>query len=336
MISFSENNTAELELKLKGENVFVITDENVIELYGGLFRDVKFFAIKPGEDSKTIETVKNICLKMLESGCNRKTHVYAVGGGVVGDIAGFTAAVFMRGLPWVSVPTTLLAQVDSGIGGKTGVDLDDYKNIIGAFHQPSEISISAHFLKTLPAREIICGLGEVIKTSFLSPQIFEIVNNELNKLFILDGSVMSRAVKLCAEFKKEIVEKDERETNGLRKILNLGHTIGHALEKNDKHILSHGEYVLWGLLLEGYITKNFVSVQNFIYTQNILKKILKGKSIKFNSINVADAALYDKKNENGKISIIAATDCGLTKEMFFSKNDIVSKLEEAKTEYGIS
>lgn len=336
MISFSDNYTDELKEKLKEKNVFVITDENVFDLYGALFENSKVYKIKPGEGSKTLSTVESICVNMLEQGCGRKTVIYAVGGGVVGDISGFAAAVFMRGVEWVSVPTTLLAQVDSGIGGKTGVDLEGYKNIVGAFWQPREILVSAHFLKTLPSRELTCGMGEIIKTSFLSPQIYEIVNSELNKLIAADETVLSKIVKMCAAFKEEIVKEDEKETLGLRKVLNLGHTIGHALEKTDNHILSHGEYVLWGLLIEGYITKNYVNVQNFFNNQNILRKMLKGKNIKFDPALVADAALADKKNENGKISIMAAVECGVTKEMHFTKNDIIFKTEEAKKEYGLN
>lgn len=336
MILFSGNNTELLKERLKAENVYVVTDANVFSLYPELFANSKVFVIDPGEDSKTLQTVKKICADMLEYGCGRKTVLYAVGGGVVGDIAGFAAAVFMRGISWVSVPTTLLSQVDSGIGGKTGVNLDDYKNIIGAFHQPAEILSSVHFLKTLPEREVMCGVGEVIKTAFLCPPILEIIAKELSALLSLDELLLAKVIKMCASFKEEIVRQDEKETTGLRKVLNLGHTIGHALEKADKHALSHGEYVLWGLLLESHITKNYVNMQSYFNNQNILKKVLKGRTIAFDTQTVVDAARYDKKNLSDKVSIIALVECGITKEMFFSASELVQRLNEAKKDYNLN
>ncbi len=335
MILSANDLTDAIRSVMSEENVFVLTDENVARLYAPLFENVKKYVIKPGEDSKTLDSIKAIAGAMLKNGMNRKSKLVAAGGGVVGDIGGFTAAVFMRGIEWVSVPTTLLAQVDSGIGGKTGVDLDDYKNILGAFHQPSDILISGHFLQTLPERERLCGIGEIVKTSFLHAPLFELLSSKLNKLIAFEPEAVGECVKMCAAFKEDIVAQDEKETSGLRKILNLGHTVGHAIEKADKHVLSHGEYVLWGLLIEGFITKKFVNAQVGMYSENIVKRVLKGRTLKFDVNEVADAALSDKKNENGRISIIAVIDKGSTRELFFSKKEIITGLEGAKKEFGI-
>lgn len=335
MVLIKDDLTKEISAAIAEKNTFVVTDENVEKYYPLFFRDCNKYVIKAGEDSKTLENTAHIARKMLKAGANRASKIIAVGGGVVGDLAGFTASVFMRGIEWTSVPTTLLAQVDSGIGGKTAVDLDDYKNIIGAFHQPSDILISLKFLETLPERERLCGLGEIIKTAFLDAKVFSTVENDLNKLIAFDRDALYQTVKECVAFKEKIVKEDEKETTGKRKILNLGHTIGHALETTDKHRLSHGEYVLWGLLLESFLTKNFISYEYYLYMSALVKKVLKGRKLAFDGKAVADAALSDKKNSGGRISIIAAVDKGEQKELFFSRDEICEGLERCKREYSL-
>ena len=335
MVLVKDDLTKEISAAIAEENTFVVTDKNVEKFYPLLFRDCNKFVIEPGEGSKTLDTVAAIARKMLSVGADRKTKVIAVGGGVVGDISGFVASVFMRGIEWVSVPTTLLAQVDSGVGGKTAVDLDDYKNIIGAFHQPTDILVSLKFLQTLPERERLCGFGEIIKTAFLDSGIFGIVESRLSKLMAFDEDTLYDTVKECIAFKERIVAEDERETTGKRKILNLGHTVGHAIEKTDKHRLSHGEYVLWGLLFESYITKNFISYEYYLYMTALIKKALKGRKIKFDSALVADATLSDKKNSGGRISVIAAVDKNEQKELFFSRDEIFEGLERCKKELAL-
>ncbi len=335
MVLVKDDLTKEISAAIAEENTFVVTDKNVEKFYPLLFRDCNKFVIEPGEDSKKLDTMAAIARKMLECGADRKTKIIAVGGGVVGDIAGFTASVFMRGVEWTSVPTTLLAQVDSGVGGKTAVDLDDYKNIIGTFYQPTDVLVSLRFLETLPERERLCGLGEIIKTAFLDTKIFSIVESGLNKLISFDRDTLYETVKECIAFKEKIVAEDEKEITGKRKILNLGHTIGHAVEKTDKHRLSHGEYVLWGLLYESYITKNFISYEYYLYMTALVKKVLKGRKLKFDSLAVADAAAKDKKNGGGRISIIAAVDKGEQKELFFSRDEIFEGLERCKKELSL-
>ena len=325
----------EISSVIAEKNTFVVTDKNVEKLYPQFFRSCNKFVLEPGEDSKTLENMAAVARKMLDCGADRASRIVAVGGGVVGDLAGFTAAVFMRGIKWISVPTTLLAQVDSGIGGKTAVDLDDYKNIIGSFHQPSDILVSLEFLQTLPERERLCGIGEIIKTVFLDDEVSRIVENGLSKLLSFDRETLLKTVKACIAFKEKIVAEDEKELSGKRKILNLGHTIGHAIEKADKHSRSHGEYVLWGLLYEGYITKNFISLEYYLYMRALLNKILRGKKLEFSSDEVAKAALSDKKNSGGKISIIAPVNKGEQKELFFTQEEVCEGLEKCKKEYGL-
>ena len=314
MLLVKDDLTKEISAAICEENTFVVTDKNVEKFYPLFFRDCNKFVLNPGEDSKNLSSVAEIARKMLACGCGRASRIVAVGGGVVGDIAGFT---------------------DSGIGGKTGVDLDDYKNIIGAFHQPSDILVSLKFTETLPERERLCGLGEIIKTAFLDKTVFDTVENNLRALTDFDGGVLHTAVKECIDFKRRIVAEDEKETTGRRKILNLGHTVGHAAEKADKHRLSHGEYVLWGLLYESYITKNFISYEYYLYISALVRKVLKGRTLKFDSREVARAALSDKKNSGGRISIIAPVDKGEQKELFFSEDEIYEGLERCKREFNL-
>ena len=335
MVLIENDLTEKISQVIAEKNTFVVTDKNVERLYPQFFRSCNKFVLEPGEDSKTLDNMAAIARKMLSLGADRSTKIVAVGGGVVGDLAGFTAAVFMRGIKWISVPTTLLAQVDSGIGGKTAVDLDDYKNIIGSFHQPSDILVSLEFLQTLPERERLCGIGEVVKTAFLDAEVSRIVDGGLNKLLAFDKETLFKTVKACIEFKEKIVAEDEKELSGRRKILNLGHTVGHAIEKVDKHSRSHGEYVLWGLLYEGYIVKNFISLDYYMYMRALVSKILKGKKLKFSPQEVAKAALSDKKNSGGKISIIAPVNKGEQKELFFTEKEIYEGLERCKKELSL-
>lgn len=292
------------------------------------------YVIESGEDSKTLSMLEKISTKMMDCALTRKSKIVAIGGGVVGDLAGFVAAVFMRGIEWINVPTSLLAQVDSGVGGKTAVNLNNYKNIIGAFHNPSDVYISLNFLETLPPREKLCGIGEIIKTAFLDKELFEYVSDNLSQLQNFDSETVEYCVKKCIDFKNKIVELDPHETSGKRKILNLGHTLGHALEKCDNHRLSHGEYVLHGLVLENYISKNYMNLEHYLHMNTILKKAIKGNKIKFDAKEVAHAAMQDKKNENGKISIIVAVDNGQQKEYMFLENDIFEGLSAWIKEYG--
>ena len=286
----------------KGDNVFVVSDSTVALTYGSLWEGVRHYVIPAGEDSKTVEVYAKIGQAMLASGCNRMTTVIAIGGGVVGDIAGFVAATYMRGVRWINVPTTLLSQVDSSVGGKTAVNLGDYKNILGAFHLPSEVYISTHFLYTLSEREWICGVGEVVKTAFLSRKVYEAVIDNLDRLLERDERVISSAVKECIDYKHDVVTQDLLET-GLRKCLNLGHTVGHGIEKADRHQRSHGEYVLMGLLVEAFILGDRISEEVRSEIVEVVERI--GITFPdFNPEEVAKACMKDKKNAVGKISLM--------------------------------
>jgi 3-dehydroquinate synthase len=245
-----------------GQKVVVITDKRVERLYGdqmfsALQKEVaalEVASIPAGERSKSVKTAERIITRMLEIGCDRQSTVVGFGGGVVGDLAGFVASIFKRGVHLVQVPTTLLAQVDASIGGKTAVNHPLGKNLIGTFYQPNLVWMDLALLRSLPKREMVCGLGEVVKYAVIrDPQLFDLLEQELDKILSRDTSLLQEIVRRCCEIKANIVSEDERE-NGGRIILNFGHTVGHALEAALGYKrLAHGEAVLLGMLVESKI-----------------------------------------------------------------------------------
>jgi 3-dehydroquinate synthase len=234
----------------------IVTNPIVDRLYGtSLRRELKRLGlvhtviIPDGERSKNLQTVERIYKKFIQLKVDRKTPVLALGGGVVGDVAGFAAATFLRGVPLVQIPTTLLAQVDSSVGGKTGVDLATGKNLIGAFYQPDLVWIDVSTLTTLPRREILCGTAEVIKYGAIKSQkLFSTLESNLESFLGQDPSLLKKVVKECVQIKADVVERDEKETLGLRAILNFGHTLGHAIETlSGYQRFTHGEAIAIGM-----------------------------------------------------------------------------------------
>ena len=203
------------------------------------------FLIGEGEDAKTLTTVEELSRGFAQWGLLRGDLVVAVGGGVVGDTAGFAAAVYYRGVDVVHVPTTLLAMVDSAIGGKTGVNLPEGKNLVGAFHQPRAVFVNPLVLLTLPDREYRCGLGEIAKYALMGD---DFVSEHVDALVARDPDALADVIARCVEIKAKVVAADEYERSGLRAVLNYGHTVAHALETATGHSLLHGEAVAIGLV----------------------------------------------------------------------------------------
>ncbi len=239
-------------------HVAVVTDSNVDDLYGDPLADAfveagvesHVLVVEAGEMSKSPEVAADLWQTMIDEGCDRQTVVVAVGGGVVGDIAGFIAATFARGLRFFQIPTTLLAQVDSSVGGKTGVNLDGAKNMVGAFWQPDGVLIDTKVLTTLPDREYRAGLAEVVKYGvILDADFFTMLESEVEAINARDLKVLQAIVQRSCELKAQVVEADEREESGLRAKLNYGHTFGHALEAaTDYSEFLHGEAVAIGMV----------------------------------------------------------------------------------------
>ena len=302
----------QLPLLTAGVQCFVVTDSNVYSLYADWFQRyfsrAEIFVLPAGEESKNFQSLQSILEKMAGAGVRRNARLFAVGGGVIGDIGGLAAALYMRGIDYVQIPTTLLAQVDSGVGGKTAVDLGGVKNIVGAFYQPSKVLVDTAFLDTLPDREIKCGLGEIVKYAALNGEIFDLLENNMTRL--TDVAFLETLVAPCVEHKAQVVALDEKDL-GERRSLNLGHTTGHAIELSTG--LSHGESVLYGMLLE---TKAAIQagVCDREYGKRLLAIIERAISEKpvakvdFSDFSkVAKNALLDKKNtKDGMITMAVA------------------------------
>ncbi len=241
--------SSRLPALLQGQKNFAVTDSNVYGLYKDFFnkhfKREEVFILPAGEENKTFQSLYQILSAMAQTGLLRNSRLFVIGGGVVGDIGGLAGALYMRGISCVQIPTTLLAQVDSSVGGKTAVDLGGIKNIVGAFYQPREVLICPNFLQSLPEREIKCGLGEIVKYAVLNGEIFDCLAQNLDKLHHLE--FLKTLIYPCVSHKAKVVQVDEKES-GERRSLNVGHTTGHAIELN--YNLSHGEGVLYGIYLE--------------------------------------------------------------------------------------
>ncbi len=209
----------------------------------------RFFEMPDGEGAKRLANLERLAEKLVENGADRQSVIIALGGGVVGDVGGFLASIFMRGVPVVQVPTTLVAQVDSAIGGKTGVNLASGKNLLGSFHQPLCVLVDPDVLSTLPEREYRSGLFEAMKYGVIrNPKIFDVMEKQRDALLERNPELLEKLIAECIEVKAEVVSADERES-GERRILNFGHTIGHALEaETEYNKLLHGEAVGWGMI----------------------------------------------------------------------------------------
>ena len=249
----------------RSQAALVVTDRNVadlarpyIEALEGVGLQSILAAIDPGEGSKSLATAASLYARLAEIRADRQTCVVAMGGGVVGDLAGFVAATYARGLPLVMVPTTLLAQVDSSVGGKVGVNLAAAKNLIGAFHQPVGVWVDSAHLRTLPDRERRCGLAEVVKYGvILDPDFFALLETYADDLAAGDPDLTGQVIARSCELKASVVAQDETERTGLRAILNFGHTIGHAVEAVAGYggCYQHGEAVAVGMVAEARLAE---------------------------------------------------------------------------------
>mgnify|MGYP003309819543 CR=1 FL=1 len=250
-----------------------------------------------GEGSKSLEVFSKLLETMLENGFSRKDCVVAVGGGVVGDLSGFAASAYMRGIDFYNIPTTLLSQIDSSIGGKTAINFGNVKNIVGAFYQPKKVLIDSQLLKTLPPRQISNGLAEAIKMALTSDsELFDIVKTKDIAENIDEIIVRSLNIK------KDVVQKDEKES-GLRKILNFGHTIGHGIETSTNGKLYHGECVALGLIpmCDEKIRSEVIEV---------LKKCNLYNLIKFDWDKITQAAFHDKKADGDMVTVTTVPSIG--------------------------
>ncbi len=235
----------------------------ILDVSENHFSKVVSYTFPEGEQSKNLDTVRNLYVKLIEEHFDRNDVLLALGGGVTGDMCGFTAATYLRGIDFIQVPTSLLADVDSSIGGKTGVDFEQYKNMVGAFHMPKLVYINISTLKSLDIRQFYSGMGEVVKSALIKkPDFYEWLETSIDKKCISsvdeafsDDSLL-HIISECNKMKKEVVENDPHEKTGERALLNFGHTLGHALEKYMNFELLHGECVSIGCILATMISRD--------------------------------------------------------------------------------
>ncbi|PIQ24092.1 3-dehydroquinate synthase [bacterium (Candidatus Blackallbacteria) CG17_big_fil_post_rev_8_21_14_2_50_48_46] len=246
----------QLEAKSSDPHVFLIADqalrtqgEALLATFESKHWRTGVLWVEVSEAFKDLGAILNVYSEMLKNSTHRRSWVLALGGGVIGDAAGFVAATYMRGLRWVSLPSTLLAQVDSGMGGKTGVNHPQGKNLIGAFHQPEKVICDLSLLHSLPLRDRVSGLGEMLKYGLIyDAHFFEQLSRQSQAILELEAECMGKAIQRCIQFKLQAVASDEYDLSGEREILNFGHTLGHALESlTDYHYYRHGEAVILGM-----------------------------------------------------------------------------------------
>ena len=281
--------------------VLIVTDEGVPKEYAVKVADqckkAVICTLEQGESSKSLEKLAFLLQTMLDSGFSRKDLVIAVGGGVIGDLAGFAASVYMRGIDFCNIPTTLLSQIDSSIGGKTAINFGGVKNTVGAFYQPKKVLIDPLLLKTLPKRQISNGLAEAIKMALTSDaELFGLL--EKGDIEENIDEVIMRSLNV----KRSVVEKDEKET-GLRRILNFGHTVGHGIESTNEGTLYHGECVALGMIpmCDEKIREKVIGV---------LKKYGLYRIMEYDWEKIASAAFHDKKADGDTVTVIAVSSVG--------------------------
>lgn len=300
---------------LAGRRFCIVSDTNVAPIYAYKVEEalketsaeVFSFVFEAGERNKNLDTVQELYRILIEEGMDRKGILVALGGGVVGDLTGFCAATYLRGIDFIQIPTTLLAQVDSSVGGKTGVDFQQYKNMVGAFHQPRLVYMNMSTIETLPANEFVCGMGEILKTGLIcDAEFFRFVTENAAEIKKLDVSMLSKMIRRCCEIKAGVVERDPKE-QGERALLNLGHTVGHAVEKLKDFQLLHGQCVGIGLIAAAYL-----SLKRGLLTGEEYKEIRQSCALYelplavegLKESDVLAATKKDKKMEQGRIKFI--------------------------------
>lgn len=289
---------------IAGNKVFIVTDRNVDRLYGNRFIDAPIYTIEPGEASKNLKVAIDIYRWLLKHDADRSSFIVGIGGGVVCDLAGFVASTFMRGIDFGFVATTLLAQVDASVGGKNGVDLDGYKNIVGTINQPKFVICDTSMLSTLPRSEFEGGMAEVVKHALIADRLkFDFIEKNASAILLQNMEMVNYLVNRSVQIKAGIVQSDERE-KGLRRVLNLGHTWGHAVEKVTG--LPHGQAISVGLVFSANISveKGLMSNLERDRLVKLLSDLNLPTSTNANPKELFEVLLKDKKRENNFVYFV--------------------------------
>jgi 3-dehydroquinate synthase len=326
-IRIGENNLSEaggfLLEQGRATHAVVLTDSNVEEPHAHKVAEslaahdvnVDMIVVEPGEPTKSVEAAASLWDAILDMGADRRSVVVAVGGGVVGDLAGFVAATFARGLRFFQVPTSLLAQVDSSVGGKVGINLPKAKNMVGAFLQPIGVLIDTRTLDTLDSREYRAGLAEVVKYgAILDANLFEQLENELGRINTGDHELLRDVIAQCCRLKADVVRQDERETTGLRAVLNYGHTFGHAFEALAGYgELLHGEGVSIGMLCASRLAERLGRIDSELTERQEKLLVAMGLPTEVPDVDpdmVLKTMMHDKKVEHGRLRFVLPSRLG--------------------------
>ncbi|MFH1504392.1 MAG: 3-dehydroquinate synthase [Candidatus Omnitrophota bacterium] len=316
-----------------GNYGIIITSSKVYSLYKTLInstfkrQEYKIIQVADGEKAKSKKWLFEVIDKIIEAdGWNKKLFIVCLGGGTVGDLGGFSASIYKRGIPCVQIPTTLLSQIDASIGGKTAIDLPKAKNVLGTFFQPKAVFIDPCFLSTLPFKEIKEGLAEAIKYAIIKDEkFFYFLQNNRENIIKLEPSCILKIISVCAGIKANIVEEDEKESKGIRTILNFGHTFAHALESSSRYNkISHGRAVSLGMVYAAQLSFLLKKcgrkdLRELIHILNLFSLPTK---IKFDPIKVYESLIYDKKFISGKIRMVLLDKIG--------KAEVVERLKPEK------
>ncbi|MBI1300334.1 MAG: 3-dehydroquinate synthase [Alphaproteobacteria bacterium] len=315
------NITEYIPKDITGRRAFIIADENTVRLAEQIKENLggTVYVLPSGEKTKSYEQLQNLHDWMLSEKIDRKSVIYAVGGGVIGDLAGFAAATILRGIPFVQIPTSLLAQVDSSVGGKTGINTKHGKNLIGNFYQPSAVIADIETLKTLPKRELLAGYAEVVKYGLINDKaFFEWLLGNHERVLNLEEEAISHAIDVSCQSKAKIVEEDERE-GGRRALLNLGHTFGHALEAVAGYdgSLLHGEAISVGMVMAFDVSaaSGFCSEEDAKIVRGHFETVGLPVDVPWMEATSEELIEYmrgDKKAADGKITFIMAYGIGNT------------------------
>jgi 3-dehydroquinate synthase len=295
---------------LPEKGVVIITDDNVNRLYGNKFPNVPVFSIKPGETSKRIEVIESLAVKLLEEGIDRSGFILAIGGGVVCDVAGFLASVYMRGIRCGYVSSTLLSQVDASTGGKNGVNLGHTKNMLGTFRQPEFVICDTEMLQTLPELEYLSGLAELIKTAIIGDkELFDLIERSSDQIMSRNPELLTMLVAKSVRFKGLVVSEDEME-KGPRRILNFGHTFGHAIEIEKG--MKHGFAVASGMELatEFSYEKGLITSEEKIRIIRLLDRFKLIEKLDISYAQLEKLVLQDKKKTGSEIHFVFTNGIG--------------------------
>jgi 3-dehydroquinate synthase len=295
-------------------HLFVISDRRVARLHGGTVMGAleatgfspELLTTPPGERAKSWPVVQRLARELLARGTHRRSPIVALGGGVIGDLAGFLASIFMRGLPVVQVPTTLLAMVDAAIGGKTAINLPEGKNLLGTFHQPRLVVLDPEFLRTLPRTERLNGMAEVLKAGFIRDRNLLARLAEIRTRLFQDEAELTETIYQAAAIKAQVVSADERE-GGLRRILNFGHTLGHGLEQASHFRLPHGRAVAWGMVAALTLSERLTGLDpaEGEWGRQVIRESILGSPLPGLDLEIVMAALrLDKKRQETGVPFV--------------------------------